>query len=299
MLYTFRQRLRKVWFSAACRTIASTGPIYPTNTGLQIVSMVSHHDVTMFLIAIKSLYARIRHGAVCILNDGTLTSRDMALLKMHISPCVIIPIDAVDTANCPTGGTWERHLFIADAVGDNYVIQLDSDTLTLGPIQEVLRCIDENRSFSLGTSMGREISPLVNVSTQMKTYPRDHVQVAAEQELTRLPDSHHLKYVRGCSGFAGFARGSFNRIAVQDFSRKMETILGKTWHEWGSEQVSSNFIIANSPKAAVLPFPRYANFHPQIPYKDSTFLHFIGPHRFVDNAYIRKARGVIAELHAA
>ena len=53
-----------------------------------------------------------------------------------------------------------------------------------------------------------------------------HVQVVAEASFDKLRDFQSLRYVRGCSGFAGFARQSFTREFVEDISAQMQTAIG-------------------------------------------------------------------------
>jgi len=72
-----------------------------------------------------------------------------------------------------------------------------------------------------------------------------------------------------------------------------------TWREWGTEQCGSNFAVANSPDALVLPYPKYANFGPNINKKDNAFLHFMGTYRYYDDFFVQKAEIVIRELNAA
>ncbi len=126
----------------------------------------------------------------------------------------------------------------------------------------------------------------------MKKEDDDHVQVVAEKNLDKLRNSNKLKYARGCAGFAGFAKGSFSRNEIEDFSEEMEQLVGPMWKNWGSDQLASNFIIANSPRAAVLPYPKYASYYPEsdTDYSESSFLHFIGKNRFENNLYIEKAQ---------
>jgi len=252
----------------------------------------------MYLVAVKSLYSSLGDGQIVVLNDGTLSVEDVNLLNAHLTS-EIVALKDIDCGGCPRGGTWERLLLIATYVKDHYVIQLDSDTLTLSDIPEVIGCVKSNRSFTLGTSMGRAIAPIEEICKQMKTFKSDHVQVLAEQSFGKLVGCDQLKYVRGCSGFAGFARYSVSHLQIEKFSKEMESILGKKWLNWGSEQVTSNFVIANSPQSHVLAYPTYANFTPEIPYEESKFLHFIGTNRFDKGIYVRKARRIVENLKSS
>jgi hypothetical protein len=80
----------------------------------------------------------------------------------------------------------------------------------------------------------------------------------------------------------------------------MTSIIGcKKWSEWGSEQVTSNFIVANSEKGQVLPFPEYCFHTPGTDIESATFVHFIGSYRFHGGHYARLAREVIAQLQSS
>ena len=129
-----------------------------------------------------------------------------------------------------------------------------------------------------------------NLSTQ--------VQAACERSFDQLPESASLKYVRGNSGFTGFAKGSLTREKIERFSDLMRRIAGEKWDEWGSEQVASSLLIANDDGSCALEFPRYLSFwgHAGVPYDDAAFIHFIGPPRYSQGAYLKYARKVIPTL---
>ncbi len=48
----------------------------------------------------------------------------------------------------PTGGTWERLIAIARLSRSHYVIQLDADTLAMGPLAEVAAAVRDGRAFT-------------------------------------------------------------------------------------------------------------------------------------------------------
>lgn len=297
MLYTAREKVNKWWLRTKCRGIVTTAPIRSGGSELTIVSLVSHLDLTMYMLAIKSLFLRLEKGTIVIINDGTLSNRDVRLLEAQIIGCQIVSAREIKLGRfISRGGCWERLALISEYVEKSYVVQLDSDCLTLQAISEVTDAIRENRSFTLGTGMGRQVSAMKDVCQQMKAYPSDHIQVVAEQSFDRYPLYDRLKYVRGCAGFAGFAKGSFSHLKLEEFSENMKGIVGTMWSNWGSEQVTSNFIIANSPLSCVLPYPKYANFTLDIPYEQSSFLHFFGPYRFRKGIYLRKSAQLVDKL---
>lgn len=295
MLYSIRQKLKKQWFNVMCRGILSTPPIKPRESHLTIVTMVCHADLIMYLISIKSFYSYFGRGKIVVLNDGTLNSKDMELIRYHISPSKIISANDMKSDNCPQYISWKRLLYISDCVMENYVIQLDSDTLTTNHIPEAINCVRQNRSFILGTWKNQEIEPIRERLKKVKSSNSEHVQIVAEKEFDKLPNYMHLKYVRGCAAFTGFAKGSFSRSIVEQFSEQMQKIIGLKWSNWGSEQTTSNYIIANSPNAMVLPYPKFAGFRLKAHEKNS-FLHFSGTHRFKEGVYIKMARDFIKKI---
>ena len=123
-----------------------------------------------------------------------------------------------------------------------------------------------------------------------------HIQIAAEQAFDQLEGATGKRYVRGCSGFTGFAHGPSLRPQAEEFSVSMQRMLGDRWKEWGTEQVTSSYLIANAERSRVLPIPKYANFSPQIRVEDAALLHFSGTHRFYRGVYAAQSNQVIAEM---
>ena len=66
---------------------------------------------------------------------------------------------------------------------------------------------------------------------------------------------------------------------------------------WGTEQFSSNLLVASSPGARVLPHPRYCAAHRRT--GDTAFLHFIGYVRHASGLYAQLAGEIAAELSAS
>ena len=52
---------------------------------MSFVSMVSHRDLVMYLVAIRSLYAQIGEGAITVIDDGSLTAADITILHRLLS----------------------------------------------------------------------------------------------------------------------------------------------------------------------------------------------------------------------
>ncbi|MDX3908448.1 MAG: hypothetical protein QHC67_01325 [Sphingobium sp.] len=309
MWSSINQRLKRRWYEHKCADIYATPPIQPRNDGLAIFSMIGTAVMTPYLVAVKSLHHHLNRGRIVIMDDGTLTDQDRLILHTHLGNPQILSIRDVNVGACPRGGTWERLLTILDMSAADYVIQLDSDTVTVGPIPQVLRAIDENRSFTL---LGAEtqIDSILDVRTftqqhfqgraPSKEDREGHIQGATESVLCqlRVAGLDQPSYVRGCSGFAGFMRGGDRRLA-EAFSQAASAVLGsRRWAEWGTEQITSNFVIANHVGAKVLPPVLYANYWGS-PLNDVRFVHYIGTYRWQGFTYQRSALEAIQALKSA
>lgn len=299
MLYRLRSSLNHRLFDLAARGIRRTAPIEIRPAPIQIVTMLGHSAVTMYLCAIKSLYRYLPGGSVEVLDDGSLTSSDRATLEHHIRPISIRPLAAIVTGSCPRGGCWERLLHVVDASRDSYVIQMDSDILTTGPVPQVAAAAASNTAFTLGCDPKEPIETLDEAAARVARYDASMTQFRAEQVLPGLPQGMGRLYVRGSAGFTGFPRGGVDRAVVERFSTAMEGMMPGRWAEWGTEQVASNYLLANQPGALVLPWPQYCCFSPEVDQALSSLLHFIGSYRHRDGVYARAARQVIGELKAA
>lgn len=296
------RKLREYRFLCGCRAVLSTPPARVREDGVVIFSMIGTKVLLPYLVAAKSFQAQLGRGRFAILDDGTLTAADKAVLAHHLGNPPITPITSVDTGPCPRGGTWERLLTILDLRQGDYVIQIDSDVVALGPVSEVAAAIDAGRSFTLRGEASSEILPVPAIAAWARQNPdpgRQHVQSAIEQAMDQVTISGRpdLKYVRGCSGFAGFASGGEGRALAEAFSQEAQRLLGADyWAEWGSEQVTSNFVVANEPEALLLPYERYLNFWNDPVGADAGLVHFIGTFRYHLSAYLAAARRAIAAL---
>ncbi len=298
MFYKLKDSARRFIFNAKSRSIWQTKPVKLTaNNGVAVLSMMCHRDMQMYLIALKTFTRHVDVEAVFIVNDGSLLDEDIALLKKHIPQITILAMSDYRSAVCPTGGTWERLLSIASLTDKYYVIQLDADTLTLDVLSEVADYAARNISFTIGTWDNQQFETMPERSGLSRpAYDRGdrHVQIVSESFFVQLKDAATMRYVRGCSGFSGFARGASFRAFIEKLSPEIEALIGDKWKEWGSEQVMSNLVVANSPQAAILPHPEYSNCNRNV--EKTRFIHFIGDCRFKKQQYAILAKREIAKL---
>ena len=74
------------------------------SSNLALLSQLQHKDVLMFLLAVKSFAREIRPRAVFVLNDGSLTAEDHAVLGAHIPGVTVLELPQFRSIACPVGG---------------------------------------------------------------------------------------------------------------------------------------------------------------------------------------------------
>lgn len=294
------RKLRELQFNRDARAVLATPPLRAADDGVVVFSMIGTRVLVPYLVAAKSLHTQLGRGRFVILDDGTLTAEDRAVLAEHLDRPEIRSIAAVNFAPCPRGGCWERLLTLLELRRDAYVIQLDSDTVTLGPVPEIAAAIEAGRDFTLlGGEDGAWLPVAAYAQDLSAVSAAAHIQARTEAAMAQLADvvggiSH---YVRGCAGFAGFAPGGPGRDIADRFSQAASALLGaEAWAQWGSEQVMSNVIIANEGQPVLLPYDRYRNFWNEPVDTRAAFVHFVGTYRYHRGAYSQAARRAIAML---
>lgn len=300
--YKYTRRLyRKRWFNWRARAILGTRKVSCNpDSNVFLLSQTHDADLIMFLIAAKSFTRFIKPKGFVVVDDG-LSAKSRRILEDHLEGIQFIPSHEVDVGDCPRGGCWERLVTISRLCINHYIVQLDSDTVTTNTPTEVLECINMNRSFTLGTPrhapLGRVCLPVQETSRFASDIESDHVQILAERVLEALPNAENCRYVRGCAGFTGFHRGAITIHDLEQFSSFMEKQIGREkWHEWGSEQVTSNYMIANTENPMVLPIEFYPYWKPGLDLENAQLVHFLGIHRFKGQEYVRQAQAAIRAL---
>jgi len=299
MFDNWRGTLARKRFYRLTRDILDTPPMPVQDGPLTIISMVSKNDIQMYLLALKSFYYHLRRGKVVAIVDADTPAESKETLRKHLPGIRFEILENINTGQCQRGGTWERILYVLDHAAKEYAIQLDCDTLTVGNVDEVLAYAERNIPFTLG-NQGLPIWTLPETSADAKKLlaTKNYVGIVAESRFDEYPNAASLKYVRGSSGFAGFAKGGFSRSGIEDFHQQMSALMGERWREWGTEQNASNFAVANSPGAVVLPYPKYTNYTPDKDWASSSFFHFFGTYRYTSDYFLKRAVAVIERLNA-
>ncbi|SHJ91984.1 hypothetical protein SAMN02745194_03725 [Roseomonas rosea] len=296
--YRHRRMVAYWWFDRAIRGIHDTPPIRVVDAPWTIVSMVAPKHIAMYLLSIKAFYRRVGRGKVVAIIDRDMPQETRDTLRRHVQGIEFQVLEDIDVGPCQRGGTWERILWILDRARDEYVVQIDADVLAVAPdVNEVLRCMEEGTAFTMADA--HQIMSMREAALYARSIDGDYIGEVSERMFDRYPGHEALRYVRGSSGLAGFAPGGFSREGLYRFHEKMEALVGpKRWREWGTEQCASNFAVANTAGAVVLPYPAYASFHPHGPRGETKCFHFIGSYRFDEGFFAAHGRREIAALNA-
>jgi len=291
------RKAREAAHLAQCKAVLKTPPVAQQVDGVVVFSMIGTRVVAPYLVAAKSFIRALGRGRVVLLDDGSLSAADKSILATHLGDPEIRSIHDVDTGETPRGGCWERLMTLIDLSARDYVIQLDSDTVTLGSVDEVHAAIEAGRSFTiLGGTDGEAQGLKTLTDFRRDVYPdgpdalpdRAHVQTQIEARMDRLPDPGARHYIRACAAFTGFEPGSVSRADVQAFSHAAQAAVGADiWRQWGSEQVASNYLMANTPDPVLLPYARYFHFWNDGDRADPGLVHFPGTHRYTGDSYAR------------
>lgn len=285
----FFRRIRANFFRSRylvqARQVVDTQPAVKGDMDFILLSMVHQRDVYSYLVAAKSFMRFNNPKRVVVVCDPSIQEADRVILLQHIPHAELRHADEFTHANIPRGGTWERLFAISGYAAESYVVQLDADTLTLQPNAEVKQAIVSRRGFVLGEMSDQKLLSLTETSAigREGLLKSKHIQIASEAVIAELWFEEQARYVRGCAGFTGFPPDPSMREKLIRFSTVMGEHFGVRWKEWGTEQVASNFLVANCPATTVLPFPKYGT--PDVERSDTAFLHFIGPMRFINSRY--------------
>lgn len=293
------ERLHRAHFDWRVRSILRTPKVGPGRLDFTLLSMVQHKDVLPYLLALKSISRFLDPARVVVVADPTLHAADRALIRRHVPHIQFHEAAEFRRPGLPVGGCWERLSAIAQYSARSYVVQLDADTVAVTLPTDVRRAISDQVSFTLGTEDNQAISSTAEAAAlaNSRLDGNDQIQALAESVLDRLDPQQQYRYVRGCAGFAGFARGSLNPAQLLVVSQKMAALLPGRWSAWGTEQFTSNLLVASSPGARVLPHPRYCAPHRRT--AETVFLHFIGYVRFASSMYANTTAQVVSELRLA
>lgn len=299
---SIKQRLRRDYFRwlhhKAVRGVLKTAPLRAGTMPFILLSMVQKRDVLSYLVALKSFTAFANAQRVVVVCDPSIDAKDREVLKRHVPHIELRAADEFTHPDIPRGGTWERLLAICSYARDSYVVQLDADTVTVAEPVEVRQAIAGKVGFVLGEEPRQSLLTLDRTSDNAKAdeWGQLHIQGYSEACMAEVGLPASAMYVRGCSGFTGFPPSRSMLDQLLQFSSCMARAVGeRRWASWGTEQVTSNYLVANAAGTSVLPYPAYGT--PDAMNENTIFIHFIGSMRFTNNKYEKTSRSVIARMN--
>ena len=288
-------------YHVAATAVLDTPPIRPGTANFTLLSMVQKRDVASYLVAVKSFVHYLNPSRIVVICDPSMDAQDKSTLQQHIPHIELRDASEFTHPDIPRGGCWERLLAITSYVADHYVVQLDADTISYGPLAVVQSAIEGSRGFVIGEEPAqhiytlRETAARVSLPTVLPGGKAPHIQISAEAVMDCVGLAPDKKYVRGCAGFTGFPPNPGMQNEFFEFSAAMSKHFGERWKEWGTEQITSNFLVANCEgQTVVLPYPDYGT--PDVESDKTVFLHFIGSMRFTNGRYKQLTKKVIQKL---
>lgn len=288
-------------FDVAAKKILNTAPLtYRTDPSVTVVSMVGHTSLNMYLLAIKSYMRNFGRGSIEVINDGSLTENDREILRYHVPNVQFSEASDVDTYDSPSYISWKRLYRVQKLAETSYVIQLDSDTLSLGPLIDVDDAILANRGFLIGCNRWSKAVDVYTLRDITSHWNSDHVQARAESIFHKLAFFQDgTRYLRGCAGFAGYPNNFASVEQIRSLASEIYEHVGDDWMKWGSEQTATLCLISKCQGSKILPWPAYQNFDFPSTNEDISsmnLIHFIGTNRYERNVYARLVTSFLKDL---
>jgi hypothetical protein len=298
LLKKLNRKFLQIRYTRTVQGVFATPPVKLGNMPFTLLSMVHTKDVAAYLVAVKTFTKYANPHKVVVVCDPTLTAADRATLVSHIPHIELRNASEFTHEDIPRGGTWERLFAISEYSTNDYVVQLDADTITARSPVEVIQAIYSNRGFVLGETPNQTLMTTVETAEKAKALFSTgvkHIQCLVEASMAGNGLYSNAYYVRGCSGFTGFPKSDCMRVDLLKFSKTMKAVHRERWSDWGTEQTTSNYLIANMIGTQILPFPLYGT--PDVSDGSSTLVHYIGYLRFLNNKYQKDTQRAISLLN--
>lgn len=275
--------------------ILDTPPLPAQAGSLVLFAEIGAAQVLPFLVAVKSFATHLGRGRVVLLDDGSLTAQDRAILAHHCGDPEIIAAHEVTLDTFPDGPGWKQFLTILDRRAREYWISLDCFSVTTGPVPEISAAIARNRSFFCLADAGQaRPQPLASVSTPASG---DDIAARIEAQLAENGAKGGWLYARTAAGLAGFCALGADRALAKAFLAATGKRLGKENAILrDAAQIAVNFHLANENEAEILPPDRYFSYTGEDWPEEAAFAQFPAQHRYSDSAYIDASRRAIEAL---
>jgi hypothetical protein len=303
MFFQLRSALAYRRFARATLGLDDTPPLLSDrSSSCEVHTMLGERDVTMYLLAVKSLLSFVKRLSVVVHSDGSLTAADMSRLRAHIIDLQIVEHSSADEraaaalAPYPLLTKWRRHDAAYRRLVDvelwrraRRVIILDSDVLTNSYPADVAAWVERGaRAFMLGQPARQSNDAGASTHVQARFLAMVPEISAA---LGRTP-----AFIQG--GTAGFC-GYLDEISLDVTERALRAALdaGLPMQQWGGDQCLVIYLLSTG-GADRLPSDKYLNFDPSVRHAaaSASIIHFYGTHRFHARVYPRLAAEAVRRL---
>jgi hypothetical protein len=305
MFFQLRTAIAYRHFARATRALDDTPPLASDRaSSCEVHTMLGERDVTMYLLAVKTLLSLVGRLSVVVHSDGSLDAAAVARLRRHVTHIKVVDHATADDRAAralepfPLLAKWRTHDAAYRRLVDvelwretPRVIILDSDVLTNSYPAEVAAWAENgSRAFLLG-------QPARQSSDSGES---THVQA---QFLAKVPEisaalGRTPSFIQG--GTAGFC-GYLNEITLEVTERALNAALaaGLPMQQWGGDQCLVIYLLSTG-SATRLPADRYLNFDPTVraAAEKACIIHFYGTHRFHARVYPRLAAQAVRRLAA-
>ena len=286
----------------AIRDILDTPPIVPASDGLVLFAEIGTAELLPTLVAVKSLHAQLKRGRVVLLDDGTLTGEDRALLAHHCGdPELIAAAGDEGSAGFLSGKGWKAFCTVLARRQSEYWLWLGSDSVTIAAVPEVERAIALNASCMLpGPGKAEEPQGLGEfVRAHYPAGPADgDAATRIESRLAKVARSD-WRYLRGSAGLLGFGAGGPGLRFAASACHVLESLVGaSTMRDPGAVQIAANLHLASEKRTVLLPRARYRHDGREAWDEGAAFFRFAEPDRYADGTYASISRVAIEGLLA-
>ena len=193
MVEGLQKKRNKKLFDNIVKGVRDCTPIQANkDSEIVIISQVYHGALDMSLLALKSFVTHFGDCDIEVLDDGSLTDEDKSIIKSQLQGATITNMFDVDTGKCPQGNCWERLVRILQLCESRYVIQVDTDTLTIAAIPEIVAAVKEQRAFTIGNPIFNSPVDIDYISTNFNIELNHHFQ----KEIAQYLNSSYLQTIK-------------------------------------------------------------------------------------------------------
>lgn len=278
--HRWRQNGAQAAHAEAIAGVLDTPPVAGRADGLVLFAPIGCATLLPAMVALKSLWHPLRRGRVALLDDGTLTAEDRAVLAHHFADPQILDAETVRGTGFPAGRGWASLLAMLDGRSGEYWLRVTHDTVTLGDVPEITAAIGANRSL-----------------TDLAPGDGPHAPVPFPDIFeTSSPNADRWRYVDAGGGLLGLAAGQTGR-GPAEAALALLPASAPRHAATETQRRAAGFVIANETAPVCLPRDLYRQWEMGEDWRvGPAFLHFETPQIGYDNAWTGASRAAIAML---